>query len=50
MLDGWGYLSDWGPGVPDGLYCREHKEAIEALHWDILEEQERAGLNAKTKP
>jgi hypothetical protein len=45
MLDGWGYLSDWGPGVPDGYYCREHKEAIEAIHQDIAkdiaEERER---------
>jgi hypothetical protein len=49
-LDGWGYLLDWGPGVPDGFYCREHREAIEAIHWDILEEQERAGRNANTKP
>jgi hypothetical protein len=34
-LDGWGYLVAWGSGIPDGHYCREHKEAIEAVHDDI---------------
>jgi hypothetical protein len=31
FADGWADLAGWGPGVPDGLYCREHTEALEAL-------------------
>ncbi|PWT93398.1 MAG: hypothetical protein C5B54_01915 [Acidobacteria bacterium] len=29
--DGWSFLAKWGPGIPDGYYCREHVEALEAL-------------------
>jgi hypothetical protein len=44
-LQGWSYLTDWGPGVPDGYYCPEHKEAIEAIHHEIAERKrlEKAG-------
>lgn len=28
---GWVHLSAWGPGVPDGLYCQPHADALEAL-------------------
>jgi hypothetical protein len=31
FADGWADLAGWGPGVPDGLYCREHTAALEAL-------------------
>ena len=31
FASGWADLAGWGPGVPDGLYCREHTEALEAL-------------------
>lgn len=37
--DGWTRLSDYGPGVPDGLYCPEHADAIEAILPDITVEQ-----------
>jgi hypothetical protein len=41
FADRWADLAGWGPGVPDGLYCREHAAAIEACHDDIIAEQER---------
>jgi hypothetical protein len=28
---GWSYLVDWGPGIQDGLYCKEHADALEAV-------------------
>jgi hypothetical protein len=28
---GWCFLSDWGPGIADGYYCRAHRDAIEQL-------------------
>ena len=43
--DGWAYLSDHGPGVPDGLYCRAHAEAIEAVLPEIVEDQRRRGYD-----
>jgi hypothetical protein len=30
-LDGWTYLSDYGPGIKDGIYCPAHAAAIEAV-------------------
>jgi hypothetical protein len=30
-LDGWAILSDWGPHVKDGYYCKEHADALEAV-------------------
>ena len=32
FADGWADLAGWGSGVPDGLYCREHADALEAVH------------------
>jgi hypothetical protein len=29
--DGWAGLGGWGPGIPDGWYCKAHADAIEAL-------------------
>ncbi len=29
--DGWANLSDWGPAVPDGFYCKPHADALEAV-------------------
>ena len=29
---GWANLCDWGPGIPDGFYCKPHADAIEALN------------------
>ena len=29
--DGWSNLSTWGPHIPDGFYCKEHADAIEAI-------------------
>jgi hypothetical protein len=29
--DGWANLSDWGPAVPDGFYCRPHADALEQV-------------------
>jgi hypothetical protein len=25
---GWSWLGDWGPGVPAGMYCQEHADAL----------------------
>jgi hypothetical protein len=50
FADGWADLGGWGPGVPDGMYCPEHAAALEAIHWDILDEQERAGPRRKRDP
>ena len=42
--EGWTYLAGWGPGVPDGMYCQEHADALEELHLsgELEEEQQRA--------
>ena len=29
--EGWSYLYKYGPGIPDGLHCKEHADAIEAV-------------------
>jgi hypothetical protein len=29
--DGWSGLAAWGPGIPDGWYCKPHADALEAL-------------------
>jgi hypothetical protein len=29
--DGWAHLMLWGPGVPDGFYCKPHADAIDAV-------------------
>jgi hypothetical protein len=29
--EGWSWLQDWGPGVPEGMYCKPHADALEAL-------------------
>jgi hypothetical protein len=29
--DGWAWLSGWGPGVKDGMYCKPHASALEEL-------------------
>jgi hypothetical protein len=28
---GWAWLDDWGPGVPTGMYCEEHAEALNQM-------------------
>jgi hypothetical protein len=28
--DGWAGLASWGPGIPDGFYCKQHAAAIDA--------------------
>jgi hypothetical protein len=28
---GWTYFEDWGPGLPEGLYCQAHADAIAQL-------------------
>ena len=43
-LNGWAWLAEWGPGVRDGFYCREHVEALEAL----LHERKIIGLARET--
>jgi len=48
--DGWSSISDWGPGVPDGLYCREHAAALEAALPEIMEEQAKQSTEEKVKP
>jgi len=30
--EGWAYLSDWGPGIKRGFYCKPHADALEALN------------------
>jgi hypothetical protein len=35
--DGWAGLASWGPGIPDGFYCRAHADAIESLFGDEAE-------------
>jgi hypothetical protein len=29
--DDWPFLASWGPGIPDGFYCKPHADALEAL-------------------
>ena len=36
-LEGWAYLANWGPGIPDGFYCGEHAAAIDAVESEISE-------------
>jgi hypothetical protein len=37
--DDWSGLAAWGPGIPDGFYCKRCADAIEAaLEADELEE------------
>jgi hypothetical protein len=31
FTDGWASLGSWGPGIPDGLYCRAHADALEQM-------------------
>ena len=31
FTDGWSSLGDWGPGIKDGLYCKAHADALEAM-------------------
>src|SRR5215472_977420 len=30
-LAGWANLGGWGPGIPEGFYCKPHADAIVAL-------------------
>jgi hypothetical protein len=39
--EGWAELVAWGPGIPDGLYCKEYTAAIEAIEADIGAEYDR---------
>jgi hypothetical protein len=32
--DGWSSLTNYGPGIRDGFYCREHAAAIERVLLD----------------
>jgi hypothetical protein len=32
--DGWASLSDWGPGIKDGFYCKAHAAALEEMLMD----------------
>ena len=48
--EGWVWLDRWGPGVPDGLYCQPHAEALEALHLSgELVEAQRPARSARRK-
>jgi hypothetical protein len=38
--DGWAILMSWGPHVKDGLYCKAHADALEALEMEGALEME----------
>lgn len=55
--DGWSNLCAWGPGIPDGFYCKPHADALEAMLMDgtLAEIQKRqrpvdARLKDRSRP
>ena len=45
--DGWRYLSNCGPTVKDGYYCRDHAEGFRA-GWLTIEQERPASKQART--
>ena len=47
--DDFAYLAGWGPGVPDGYYCREHADALEVIACEDIAENARTAKPKKRR-
>jgi hypothetical protein len=47
FTDGWTNLGPWGPGIPEGWYCKPHAAALEALEESGELDRLISGLDAE---